>query len=170
MDSKIIKTLEKVKSSNRGMKILFNKILEEDRYFRELKMYVVNVISYNNQIPTFEQYFGVYYNAAEAVRDIAERKEIKPIENSEDPNNFEVGILNVSRVYEAEKKFTEKDLLASWKIILEHIEMRTEDIEGREVRLDNKYIILDALTDKYKIRKNNYLSNVYNKRNHKSGG
>lgn len=170
MDPLLIKKIERIKTFKRPIKELVFHALKQDYVLRELKIYVVDVISYSNHSPIFKQFFGAYYNALEAVRDIAEREKIEDIENSEDPNDSRKGILRVSRVHGAEKIFTEKDMLNSWKILLEHVEMRTEIIDEREVHLDNKYLVLDALTDKYNIRKNNYLSNMYNKRNNKSEG
>lgn len=164
MDKKL-ELLNRLKSkSKKEIEELVNVVLSKE--VKELKPYVVDIIKYNNSLPTFKQVFGVFYSALEAIRFASEKEEIEE-SNGDDIESNLSGILKVTRIHGLDKKYTEKDMLNSWKFIMDNIKIREEEVSGIYTNFDNKGLLLDVLADKYNIRKNNFVCETYKRNRHR---
>jgi len=125
-------------------------------------VYAIDVIKYNGSItPTFKTVIGTFKNPSEAIQYVSETEEIEDI--LEDCNDFKSSILQVRKVLGIPKKYSEKEMLASWHYILRNIKMETILINGKEVTITNKGILSRELSRQYGIR-NNYLLDLYKKK------
>ena len=159
-----VKILKKLRETSKySIEEVVRKALNDTN---ELKPYVISIIKYNGTIPTFKNLFGTFKNSAEAARYAIDKEELDDNTEEDSPDEFKSGILKISRVFGADLKYTEKDMLNAWAFILEHIRMGDEYVDGLTVFTDNKGSIVEELSEKYGIRANNYLKEVYKRPKH----
>ena len=128
--------------------------------------YIVHWVKYKDRMPEFGADIGEYKGSHEAVAETVRLHVFQDIE--EEDCQERDGIIKVSRVHGIDRKYTEKDMLLSWKVIFEHIQIFEEYRDGRTLQGDNKGLIMEALCQKYDIRENNFLSERYRRMRHRS--
>jgi len=125
--------------------------------------YAIDVVKYENALtPTFKTHIGMFKNSSEAIQYVSEVEDLKDLE--EENTESMSGILQVRRIHSVPKKYSEKDLLASWHFIMKNIKMEVILVNGRDVTITNKGQIARELSRKYGLRTNNYLVDLYKKK------